>query len=110
MSLFGALPIPFPQSPRACIFFVYTFLPEEHMRARVQKWGNSLALRIPKAVAGDTGLEQGSEVEISLENGQLVLTPIQQPALTLEDLLSAVTAENRHSLQDPGVAVGREVW
>jgi len=80
------------------------------MRARVQKWGNSLALRIPKAVAEDTGLEQGSEVEMSLEDGQIVVSPVQRPTFTLDSLLSGVTRKNRHSVQDSGSPLGNEVW
>ena len=80
------------------------------MRARVQKWGNSLALRIPKAVAEDTGLEQGSEVEMSLEDGQIVVSPVQRPAFTLDSLLSGVTRKNRHTIQESGPPLGNEVW
>src|SRR5690606_40002453 len=78
---FGGKRNVFPPSALLCIFFVYTFH-GGNMRARVQKWGNSLALRIPKAVAEDTGLEQGSEVEMSLEDGQIVVSPVQRPAVT----------------------------
>jgi virulence-associated protein VagC len=52
------------------------------MRARVQRWGNSLALRIPKAFATETGLESGSEVELTLDDGRLIVTPLAPPRTT----------------------------
>lgn len=80
------------------------------MKARIQKWGNSLALRIPKAFAVETHLELGTLVEVSLLAGKLLVTPISQPAMTLEGLLEHVTPQNVHSEVDMGPAVGSEVW
>ena len=80
------------------------------MRARIQKWGNSLALRIPKPFAGEVGLEQDTAVEIALVDGKLVITPVVERVWTLEELLAGVTEENRHSEVDSGPAVGREIW
>jgi antitoxin MazE len=80
------------------------------MKTRIQKWGNSLALRIPKALAAGAQLEQDSLVELTLVDGRLTLFPIAQPALTLEELLAQVTDENRHREVDTGPAVGNEVW
>ena len=80
------------------------------MRARVQKWGNSLALRIPKALAVETDLEQGSEVDLSLVAGSLVVTPTRPAEYTLESLLAGVTPANRHGEVDTGAPLGREAW
>lgn len=80
------------------------------MRARVQRWGNSLALRIPKAFATETALESGSEVELTLDEGRLVVTPLAAPSYELEDLLAQVTPENLHSEVDTGLSVGDEAW
>ena len=80
------------------------------MKTRIQKWGNSLALRIPKSFAAETHLEQGTLVEVSLVNGTLLVTPLQQPAVTLEELLQGVTPDNLHHEVDTGPAVGSEVW
>ena len=80
------------------------------MRKRVQKWGNSLALRIPKAFATEIGLQRNSPVEVSLVNGQLVIVPVVEPVLTLEYLLAQVTEHNLHGEIDTGPAVGKEVW
>lgn len=80
------------------------------MRARVQRWGNSLALRIPKAFATETALDSGSAVELTLEEGRLVVTPLAPASYKLEDLLAHVTPENLHAEVDTGSSVGDEVW
>jgi antitoxin MazE len=80
------------------------------MLTKVQKWGNSLALRIPKAFAIDAQLENDSVVEVSLVDGQIVIKPIATPTWTLEQLLSGVNDSNLHRETDTGNAVGNEVW
>lgn len=80
------------------------------MKARIQKWGNSLALRIPKSFAAETHLEQGTVVEVSLVNGTLHVTPLRPPVVTLEALLRGVTPENLHHEVDTGPSMGSEVW
>jgi antitoxin MazE len=80
------------------------------MKTRVQKWGNSLALRIPKPFATEIGLERNSPVEISLVDGQLVIVPAVEPAWTLEQLLAQITEDNLHGEIETGPAVGQEVW
>lgn len=80
------------------------------MRARVQKWGNSLALRIPKSFAAEVGLQKETSVEISLADGKLVIRPIAEPKLTLKQLLARVTKENLHHEVDTGFALGKEAW
>jgi len=80
------------------------------MRTRVQKWGNSLALRIPKSFATEIGLQRNSTVELSLVEGRLVIMPVVESALTLEHLLAQVTEGNLHGEIETGPAVGREAW
>ncbi len=80
------------------------------MRTRVQKWGNSLALRIPKSFATEVGLQRETSVEISLANGKLVITPVPEPKLTLKQLLAKVTKDNLHHEVDVGPATGNEIW
>ncbi len=79
------------------------------MLTKVQKWGNSLAVRIPKAFADELGLENNAVVEMTLNDGQLVvkIAP-RQP--TLEEMLAQVTPENIHEEIDDGGSVGREAW
>jgi antitoxin MazE len=80
------------------------------MRTRIQKWGNSLALRIPKPFADEAGLQQDAPVEVSLVDGKLVITPDAPAKFTLEGLLSQVTDENLHGETNTGPAIGNEAW
>ncbi len=80
------------------------------MLTKVQKWGNSLALRIPKAFALDAQLENESFVEITISKGQIIITPVVAPSWTLEELLAGVNKNNLHREIDTGFAMGNEVW
>lgn len=70
----------------------------------IQKWGNSLAIRIPRDVAEKIAVQQGSEIELSVIENKIILVP-KHPAkkYNLEELLSKVTPENRHSEINFGV-------
>ena len=80
------------------------------METRVKKWGNSLALRIPRPLAAEVGLDDDSPVELSLVEGKLVVSPLHQVEYSLERLLAQVTEENVHSEVATGPAVGEEAW
>jgi antitoxin MazE len=79
------------------------------MVTRVQKWGNSLALRIPQSFAIQAKVAEGTAVDIAVEKGQLVVRPVQQ-RYRLRDLLKAVDARKLHAEVQTGPRVGREVW
>lgn len=66
------------------------------METRVQNWGDSLAVRIPKPIADQMGLEPNSPVELTLRGTELVVVPVGVPCLTLADLLAQVTEDNVH--------------
>jgi len=78
------------------------------METRVQKWGNSLGLRIPRGLAEQIGLGAGTEVSLSAKDGELVVKPAVAARLNLDDLLAGVTTDNLHSPVDTGDAVGLE--
>ncbi len=80
------------------------------MKTRVQKWGNSLALRSPKSFAAEVGLDSNSPVEMSLRDGKLIVVPSERAKLSLRQLLAQVTDGNLHHEVDTGSAVGGEVW
>lgn len=80
------------------------------MKARVQKLGNSLALRIPKSFADEIGLRKETPVEVSLADGKLVVMPQKKPKPALKELLAKVTEENLHHEVDTGAATGNEAW
>jgi len=78
------------------------------METRVQRWGDSLALRIPKLLADEAGLKDNSPVQLMLRDKQLVVVPIAKATISLDALLAQVTDENRHREVDTGPAVGGE--
>ena len=80
------------------------------MKTKMQKWGNSLAIRIPKAFATEAGLKEESEVDVSLKGGKLVVVPVEKPGMTLKMLVAKITKENVHREVDTGPATGREAW
>ncbi len=80
------------------------------MRSKIQQWGNSLALRIPKPFAEEAGLSRHSAVELSVVDGKLLVFSVKEPQPTLEELLAEVSDDNLHSEIDTGPAVGREIW
>jgi antitoxin MazE len=80
------------------------------VESKIRKWGNSLGLRIPKAFAEEVGVEAGSAVDLSIEDGDLVVRVWRPPTQRLEQLLRGVTPENLHGEVGTGEAVGREVW
>ena len=83
---------------------------EVPMLTKIQKWGNSLGLRIPKSFAAEADIDEGSEVNIAIQEGKLVITPSRKPRYELADLLDKVSKKNRHEEIDTGKPVGREVW
>jgi antitoxin MazE len=80
------------------------------MKTRVQKWGNSLALRIPKSVAVEAGLCANTTVELSLVEGTLRVKPVAQQPVLLDELLKGITDDNLPGEWDTGPAIGMEVW
>jgi antitoxin MazE len=82
----------------------------EGMKLRIQKWGNSLALRIPKPFAEEVCVRQGSEVDVALVEGTLIVTPVDQVTPNLDELLAGITRENLPEAVDFGLPVGREIW
>jgi len=78
------------------------------MDSKIQKWGNSLAVRIPKAYANQMGWYANSPVKISVEHDRLVIEPVRRAHLA--DLLADVTPDNIHAETDWGNSVGKEAW
>jgi antitoxin MazE len=80
------------------------------MRVRVQKWGNSLAVRIPKPLAEDAEVKQGTVLSLAVSEGKVVATPIATRKWSLKQLLARVNKRNLHAEADFGRPVGREIW
>ena len=79
------------------------------MRARIAKWGNSLGVRIPRAVAKEVGLEEGADVEVKISGRDLVLAPVHRE-YSLAELVAGITPENRHEETEWRAPLGNEHW
>ncbi len=80
------------------------------MKAQIQKWGNSLALRIPRSFANESNIEQGSIVNLAVVEGKLIVEPVSGTKYTLAQLLEGVSRKNIHREIDTGDSVGKEIW
>ena len=80
------------------------------MRTRIQKWGNSLAVRIPRTFAADAGLDRDTPVELGLHEGSITIRPVVEATLDLARLVAGITPDNLHGELDMGGPVGREAW
>ena len=78
------------------------------MKTQVQRWGNSLAVRIPKIYATQMGFTENTTVELDLVDGALILRTNNN--LSLKQLLNGITDENLHSEADSGPSTGMEAW
>ncbi len=80
------------------------------MQVQIQKWGNSLGLRIPMAFAQEVHVKQGSVVDLKLDGKKLVIEPKSCIKRTLKSLLKGITRKNLHEEFQAGPIQGREVW
>jgi len=80
------------------------------MKTTIQRWGNSLAVRIPKMLAQETTLDEGDEVDLRADEDRIVMERSQPKSYRLSDLLAGVTNANRYRGVDFGKAAGREAW
>ena len=93
------------------------------MQTKIQKWGNSLGLRIPRSFAHEAQVEAGmpphtvstdlhgrSLVDLSVKNGRLLIRPLRVRKYSLNVLLRKITRRNLHGEVSTGRAVGRESW
>jgi len=90
--------------------YLYCRYIEKTMVSRVQKWGNSLAVRIPKAFANEMKLAENASIRMMLEDGALIITPDDEPQWNFEELLAGVTEENIHGEWETGEPAGKEPW
>jgi antitoxin MazE len=80
------------------------------MQTKIRKWGNSLGLRIPRAFAAEARVEEGSTVDLSVENGSLLIRPVRARRYVLRELLKGISSRHLHGEVATGEAVGRETW
>ena len=79
------------------------------MKTHIQRWGNSLAVRIPKVVALELGIGEDTAVELDVVDDALVIR-VAASEFSLEQLLASITDDNLHGEVDTGPAIGAEVW
>jgi antitoxin MazE len=79
------------------------------MQVEVVKWGNSSAVRLPAAVLKEVQVTLGDRLEVKTQHGRIVLEPAKR-SYRLEDLVAAITKDNRHTPVDFGAPAGREAW
>ena len=79
------------------------------MRAKAQKWGNSLAVRIPKAMADEAGIREQEEIDVEIKN-KIISIRRSQKEFSLNQLVKAITPVNLHGEIDFGARVGNEAW
>ncbi len=79
------------------------------MTTKIQKWGNSLALRIPKSFAETTQIKEGSEIKLSLEKNKIIITKKEKSKFTLKELLLRINEDNIHNEISFGSPEGKEL-
>ena len=82
------------------------------MERKIQKWGNSLAVRIPIEIARESRIAEGASVDVAVDDGKIVITPAPKlsPGHSLDRLVRGISPENRHGEVDFGGAAGFEAW
>jgi antitoxin MazE len=80
------------------------------VKTTIKRWGNSLALRIPKAFAQETRVKNGTAVELALSDGALVVRPTRRTQFLLKTLLAQVNSNNRHGVEFDDSPRGKEAW
>jgi antitoxin MazE len=86
------------------------------MKTTVTKWGNSLGIRLPKTLANEINLTENKKVELILQDGQIILRPIQNSKMgrpnrkNLDELLEGMTPDDFYPEIDFGEPVGNESW
>ena len=76
------------------------------MRTKIRKWGNSLGVRIPSALAEDARLHEGADVDVTIREGHLVIVPV----LSLAELVAGITAANLPAFDEDDPPRGGELW
>ncbi len=80
------------------------------MQTQIKKWGNSLALRIPKSFALDANLKLNELVDLSIVEEKIIIAPVVKKEYSLDKLLEGVSENNLHGEFNTGVPAGKEIW
>jgi len=80
------------------------------MRIKIQKWGNSMALRIPKSFADQVSIKLGSSVDLSIQDGKIIIEPLKTEEYDLKLLVDAINEANLHNEYMIDEPRGKEIW
>jgi len=80
------------------------------MKVKIQKWGNSLAVRIPKTLAEQTNIETNTTADMSVEGEVLIIRPVQNQQYSLQQLVAEISNKNIHHEVETGITTGKEFW
>lgn len=80
------------------------------MELQVKKWGNSLGLRIPQAIANQVNIQDGSTINLILKKNKIEIVPIESENYELDDLINSITDSNLYSEISVGEPIGNEIW
>ena len=80
------------------------------METKIQKWGNSLGVRLPKAIADRQDLMAGSTVKLTVEEDKIVIERVGKTRYTIDELVTGITSSNLHQASDWGKPIGKEIW
>jgi antitoxin MazE len=92
---------------RACLLSRYV---ANYMKTTVKKWGNSAAVRIPSAIMEAADMRVEDVVDVSQEEGRIIVKRVQSKNYDLDDLIKGITRQNLHGPVDFGPAQGKEIW
>lgn len=80
------------------------------METNIQKWGNSLGVRLPKSIAISQSLKEGSRVVVTETKTGIAIEIVKKKRRTLDDMLKGMTKDKMHAEVDWGKPVGNEIW
>ena len=83
---------------------------DNRMKTTVKKWGNSAAVRIPSAIMKAAGIRLEDLVDVSEEEGKIIVKRVQSKNYDLDDLVNGITVQNLHEPVDFGSSQGKEIW
>ena len=82
----------------------------QRTEVKLKKWGNSLAVRLPKEITSNVDLHENSTVRLDISNGSIIATPVKEAKITLDSILENITPENYGKVIDFNDPVGKEIW
>jgi len=80
------------------------------MNYKVKKWGHSLGVRIPQNIAREAQIDYDTPIDIKVDDGRIVITPLGTTSYNLKDLVDGITSENLHKETSTGGRSGNEFW